>query len=164
MQATAGGVTPDEWVYLVGLDNSATDELGLYVDGTLEGTVPDSTPWDARRGLIVGATSHDGAPTDFFPGTIDDVQIYDKPLAQTEVTNLYHQQSIGSGRPARAIFPLDEPPTDDACAPTTQVTGRGEVNPAVLKGGATAGQPGVTVPGAEPQWSGRLCHYHTASE
>ena len=67
MQATAGGVTPDEWVYLVGLYNSATDELGLYVDGTLEGTVPYSTPWDARRGLIVGATSHDARQPISFP-------------------------------------------------------------------------------------------------
>jgi Concanavalin A-like lectin/glucanases superfamily len=143
MQAAAGGVQAGQWVHLAGTYNSASDELSLYVNGTLAGSMPYTTPWDARRGLQIGAGSYDGAAGSFFPGTIDDVRIFDKPLSQGEVTNLYDKQPIGSGRPARAVFPLDEPPTKADGTPTTAVTGRADVNPAVFHGGATPGQPGV---------------------
>ena len=136
MAATPGGAKAGEWTHLVGTYSSASDELKLYVQGTLVGTTTYSTPWDARRGLQIGAGSYNGKPDSFFPGTIDDVRIYDKPLSATEVTDL-HNKKPGTGRPARAVFPLDE--SSDA----TQVTGHAEVQPAVLKGGAISGQPGM---------------------
>lgn len=143
MQATAGGVKSGEWVHLAGTYSATNDEMKLYVNGVLAGTTTYSTPWDARRGLQIGAGSYGGAPGSFFPGTIDEVRLFDKPLAQGEVTDLYNKHdSIGDGRPARAVFRLDEPATDDNGNPTTQVMGRGDVNPAVFKGGATPGKPG----------------------
>ncbi|TVZ94910.1 concanavalin A-like lectin/glucanase superfamily protein [Streptomyces sp. BK340] len=142
MQSAAGGVKAGAWVHLAGIYSSSAGQLSLYVNGTLAGTTPYSTPWDARRGLQIGAGSHDGAAGSFFPGTIDDVRLYDKPLAASEVSSLYNKQSIGTGRPARAVFPLDEPATNDDGTTRTQVSGRAEVSPAVFKGGATAGKPG----------------------
>lgn len=142
MQAAAGGVKAGEWVHLTGTYASGSDLLSLYVNGALAGTAAYSTPWDARRGLQIGAANLDGTVTNFFPGTIDDVRIFDKPLSSGEVTNLYNKKPIGNGRPARAVFPLDEPATNADGATTTQVTGRADVNPAVLKGGAKLGQPG----------------------
>lgn len=65
------------------------------------------------------------------------MRIYDKPLTAAEVTRLHNKQPIGAGRPARAVFPLDEP------ADATQVTGRADVHPAVLMGGAIPGKPGM---------------------
>ncbi|MFB7778851.1 LamG domain-containing protein [Streptomyces bauhiniae] len=143
MQAAAGGVKTGEWVHLVGLYNGDTDVLQLYVNGALAGSTSYATPWDARRGLIVGAGSASGAPKAFFPGTVDEVRVFDKPLAQSEITALYRKQPIGSGRPARAVFPLDEGPTDDQGAPRTTVTGRADVFPAVYQGGP---QTGLTSP------------------
>ncbi len=137
MSATAGGAKAGEWTHLVGTYSQTDGELKLYVQGQLVGTTTYTTPWDARRGLQIGAGSYSGKPGSFFPGTIDDLRIYDKPLTATEVTRLHNKQSIGTGRPARAVFPLDEP------ADATRVTGRAEVHPAVLKGGATAGRAGV---------------------
>ncbi|WP_327234772.1 LamG domain-containing protein [Streptomyces sp. NBC_01317] len=141
MQATAGGVKASEWVHLAGTYNSGTDELSLYVNGAVAGSVPYTQPWSARRGLQIGAGSYAGAQASFFPGTVDDVRLYDKPLSATEVGRLYTKQS-GIGRPARAVIPLDDPATDDQGEPTTQVAGRAEVAPAVFKGGAKPGQPG----------------------
>lgn len=137
MATTPGGAKAGEWTHLVGTYSSASNELKLYVQGKLVGTTTYSTPWDARRGLQIGAGSYSGQPGSFFPGTIDDVRIYDKPLSAAEVTNLHSKQPIGTGRPARAVFPMDEP------ADATQITGRADVHPAVLKGGATPGQPGM---------------------
>lgn len=142
MQSTAAGVRAGEWVHLVGTYSSSADQLALYVNGTLAGTVAYSTPWDARRGLQIGAGSYNGAPASFFPGTIDEVRLYDKPLAAGEVDNLYAKQPLGTGRPARAVFALDDPASDADGNTTTQVTGRADVNAAVFRGGAKPGEPG----------------------
>ncbi|MCX4819013.1 DNRLRE domain-containing protein [Streptomyces sp. NBC_01142] len=137
MSATPGGVKAGEWTHLVGTFSSGSKELKLYVQGKLVGTTTYSTPWDARRGLQIGAGSYSGRPGSFFPGSIDEVRIYDKPLSDADVASLHNKQPIGMGRPARAVFPMDEP------ADATQITGRADVHPAVLKGGAIPGRPGV---------------------
>lgn len=143
MQAAAGGVQAGQWVHLAGTYSSTYDELKLYVNGALAGTVAYDSPWDARRGLQIGAGSYGGVPGSFFPGSIDDVRLFDKPLAQGEVTDLYNKHdSIGAGRPARAVFPLNDAATDVDGKATTEVTGRADVNPAVFKGGAKPGTTG----------------------
>jgi hypothetical protein len=143
MQATAGDVQVGQWAHLVGTYSSASNELKLYVDGSLAGTVAYDTPWDARRGLQIGAGSYNGVPGSFFPGSIDDVRIFDKPLAEAEVSELHNKHdSVGSGRPARAVFTLDEQAMDADGNATSEITGRADVNPAVLKGGARPGTTG----------------------
>jgi hypothetical protein len=137
MQASAGGVQAGQWTHLVGTYSASSDELKLYVNGQPAGTTSYDSPWDARRGLQIGAGSYDGQPGSFFPGAIDEVQIFDKPLSSGEVTRLYGKESIVSGRPARAVFAMDEP------AEAAKLTGTAEVPDARLVGGATFGQPGV---------------------
>ncbi|MFF6956759.1 LamG-like jellyroll fold domain-containing protein [Streptomyces sp. NPDC008317] len=142
-QAAGGGVHPGEWVHLAGVYDSAADLMTLYVNGVAAGTKAYATPWDARRGLQIGAGSHGGNPTSFFPGSIDDVRIYDKPLVQNDVTRLANKQPLDTGRPARAVFSLDEGATQDDGAATTVISGHADVQAATYKGGATPGQPGV---------------------
>lgn len=142
-QAAAGGVAAGQWVHLAGVYDSAADLMTLYVNGTVAGTKAYSTPWDARRGLQIGAGSYGGSPTSFFPGSIDDVRIYDKPLVQNDVTRLFNKQPLTTGRPARAVFPLDEAATQDNGAATTVISGRADVQAAAYNGGATPGQPGI---------------------
>jgi Concanavalin A-like lectin/glucanases superfamily len=137
MQPAAGGAQAGQWTHLVGTYSSGSDELKLYVNGALVGTTAYDAPWDARRGLQIGAGSYDGQPGAFFPGAIDEVQIFDKPLSVGEVTQLYGKASLTAGRPARAVFPLDEP------ADATQLVGKAEVPDATLVGGTSSGQPGV---------------------
>ncbi|MGC0402947.1 hypothetical protein RKD27_005591 [Streptomyces sp. SAI-126] len=141
-QTAAGGVKAGEWVHLVGTYGAGADQLSLYVNGVLAGTAAYSTPWDARRGLQIGAGSYNGQSASFFPGKIDEVRVFEKPLSAVEVSDLYSKNSIGNGRPARAVFPLDEPATDSDGNVTTQVAGHADVNPAILKGGAKVGQAG----------------------
>lgn len=137
MQASAGGATVGKWTHLVGTYSSSDDEMKLYVDGVLAGTVTYSTAWDARRGLQLGAGSYGGQPGSFFPGTIDEVQLFDKPLSAGEVTRLNGKSSLISGRPARMVFAMDE------AGGATELIGRPEVLNAVHKGGLTAGGEGV---------------------
>lgn len=133
-----GGVRTDAWTHLVGSYDSVRDVLELYVNGTLVGQTPYATPWEARRGLLFGAGSYSGTVDNHFPGAIDEVQLFDKPLTQGEVNRLLAKQSVGDpGRPAVAIFELDEQ------ADATGISGHGGVLPAVYHGGVSTGQPGV---------------------
>nr|WP_224058935.1 LamG-like jellyroll fold domain-containing protein [Streptomyces kanamyceticus] len=133
-----GGVVADKWTHLIGSYDSARDVLELFVDGKLVGQTAYDSPWEARRGLQLGAASYSGAPAAFFPGAVDAVQLFDKPLAQDEVDKLHAQQTIGDpGRPALAVFDLDEP------ADATEIGGHGGVLPAKYHGGVTTGIPGI---------------------
>lgn len=143
MASVPGGVHPDEWVHLAGTYSAGSHQLSLYVNGALAGTTAYSTAWDARRGLQIGAGSIDGRPTSYFPGIIDDVRLYDKPLVQADVNRLYNKQPIAAGRTARAVFPLDESATQDNGTPTTEIHGRADVEDAVLKNGARPGEAGA---------------------
>ncbi|MDX3248519.1 LamG-like jellyroll fold domain-containing protein [Streptomyces sp. ME18-1-4] len=137
MQAAAGGVKAGEWTHLVGIYSASEKLLKLYVNGTLAGTTAYSTPWNARRGMVIGAGFSGGAPASFFPGAIDEVKTFEKPLTTAEVSSLYSSNSVGAGRPARAVFHMEE------AAEATVLSGRADVNAAVLKGGATTGAAGV---------------------
>ncbi|MFE2260224.1 LamG-like jellyroll fold domain-containing protein [Streptomyces griseosporeus] len=143
MQPTAGGAKVGEWTHLVGTYSSTTNELKLFVNGSLVGTTTYDTPWDARRGLQIGAGSYNGTPGSFFPGAIDEVQLFDKPLSPSEVTRLYGKESLIAGRPARAVFSMDDQadPAHPDAPPT--LTGQAEIPDARFSGGVKAGQPGI---------------------
>lgn len=138
MAPQPGGVTADQWTHLVGMYDGAAKVLRLYVNGQLAGQVAYATAWNARRGLQLGAGSYDGKPGAFFPGAVDEVEIFDRALSGPEVTQLYGKQRLrGPGRPARAVFPLDEG------ADAQQITGHGDVLPAAFHGGVGTDQGGV---------------------
>ncbi|MFI9200854.1 LamG domain-containing protein [Streptomyces sp. NPDC053048] len=138
MQKKPGGVKTGEWTHLVGVYDSGAGELRLFVNGQQEAVVPYTTPWDARRGLLIGASSANGKPTAFFPGQIDEVEIFNKPASTSEISRLYAKEHVrGPGRPARAIFPLDEAPG------AKEVSGRADVMPAVLHGSPHPGADGI---------------------
>ncbi|UQA97083.1 LamG domain-containing protein [Streptomyces halobius] len=133
-----GGVKVGEWTQLVGSYDSIAKRLQLYVDGKLMGEADLPKPWNARRGLQLGAGSYSGKPGAFFPGTVDELQIFDKRVSANEVAKLYDLKQIGDpGRPALAVFPLDESES------ATRVEGHGDVLPAKFHGGVTPGRKGV---------------------
>ncbi|MFJ9420281.1 LamG domain-containing protein [Streptomyces sp. NPDC101227] len=161
MASQPGGVTANEWTHLVGVYDSINEELQLYVNGKLAGKTSYAGDWGARRGLQLGAGSYDGTPGAFFPGAVDEVQIFDKSVSAGEVSRLNAKERIhGPGRPARAVFPLDEP------ADSKQVTGHGDVMPAVFHGGVQPGQTGVagkalTLDGKDDYASVDAAHFNT---
>lgn len=136
--ATPASVTVGKWTHVAGSYDATLDRLRLYVDGQLVGEKAWSTPWNARRGLRIGAGSYSGTPGNYFSGAIDDVQIFSRQLEDSEVTQLHAKQTVGDpGPPAIAVFPLDE------AADATEIVGHGEVIPATYHGSVTTGVPGV---------------------
>ncbi|MFL6077082.1 MAG: LamG-like jellyroll fold domain-containing protein [Mycobacteriales bacterium] len=69
------------WTHLVGVYDSTTSRISLYVDGVRQAataTVP--SPWDATGPVELGRDLKDGGYVDYFAGDIDDVRIYDRTL------------------------------------------------------------------------------------
>ncbi|WP_363325569.1 LamG domain-containing protein [uncultured Streptomyces sp.] len=127
-----------QWTHLVGVFDNPNHLLKLYVNGKLAGTAPYTNPWDARGGTLMGAARHWGELANFFPGTLDDVQLFDYQLTDPQAARLATGQPANTGRPAKLVLPLDEE------AGATEVTGRGQAADATLKGGAVTGTTGVS--------------------
>ncbi|WP_432066462.1 LamG-like jellyroll fold domain-containing protein [Streptomyces sp. C10-9-1] len=137
MAAAPGDAKAGEWTHLVGVYDGKAKQLRLYVNGKLAGSTAYTTAWEARRGLQLGAGIYSGTRKSFFPGTVDDVQIFDRAVGAAEAAALQQGQNLTGGRPARAVFPLDE----DATA--TEVSGRAVDQPLTLHGGVAGGTSGV---------------------
>ncbi len=147
--ATPAPVTVGKWTHVAGSYDATVDRLRLYVDGQLVGEKSWSTSWNARRGLRIGAGSYTGTPGNFFSGAIDDVQIFNRQLEDSEVTQLRAKQTVGDpGQPALAVFPMDE------AVGATEIVGHGGVIPATYHGTVSTGVPGV---------AGKAAHFDGAT-
>ncbi|MEW1646693.1 LamG domain-containing protein [Streptomyces sp. NPDC091219] len=86
-----GGKPPvlNAWTHLAGVYDAAAQTIQLYVNGVPQGepvTFP-VTPWKASGGLQVGRLVASGAGKENFAGTIDEVKVWSRALADTEVTH-----------------------------------------------------------------------------
>ncbi|GFH78513.1 hypothetical protein Sgou_31830 [Streptomyces gougerotii] len=142
MAPQPGGVKVGEWQHLVGSYNGSERFIELYVDGKQVGQADLPSAWNARRGLVLGAASHGGKAGSFFPGAIDQVQIFDKRITANEVDKLGRHERVGDpGRPATAVFEMDD--TVESTALAKGLRGQGGVLPADFHGGVTTGVEGV---------------------
>ncbi|MEU3698485.1 LamG domain-containing protein [Streptomyces griseoviridis] len=77
------------WTHLAGIYDAAAQTVQLYVNGTPQGDpVPFTVaPWKATGNLQVGRLLAAGTSYDNFAGTIDEVKVWSRALADTEVTH-----------------------------------------------------------------------------
>ncbi|WP_328980917.1 LamG domain-containing protein [Streptomyces canus] len=77
------------WTHLTGVYDAAANTVQLYVNGVPQGSpVPfPVAPWKASGGLQVGRLLASGTGTDNFAGTIDEVKVWSRALADTEVAH-----------------------------------------------------------------------------
>lgn len=77
------------WTHLVGVHDAGNKQLRLYVNGALTGSGPHLAGWNyPTGGLTIGRSLWNGAAVDFFPGAIDDVAVYNRPLFPAEIAAL----------------------------------------------------------------------------
>lgn len=81
-------VTDNLWHHVAFVRNTAAQAVYLYVDGTLDASLSytDTGAIDTSGG---GHSVSISNPTYAFPGSIDDVRIYNHVLSASEVTTLY---------------------------------------------------------------------------
>lgn len=84
------GAFPMGWVHIAGSWDGET--YRMYVDGGFWSQTSDDDPpeYDSSP-LTVGADVDNGAPRSFFPGSIDEVRIYDRALSDGEIAQLAAQ-------------------------------------------------------------------------
>jgi hypothetical protein len=78
----------DTWVHVVAVRDTVANQLRLYADGVLKGSVVDATGSISQTEPLYIA---DGV----FPGSLDDVRIYPYALTQDQITAIYS----GAGLP-----------------------------------------------------------------
>ncbi|WP_350277692.1 LamG-like jellyroll fold domain-containing protein [Kribbella sp. HUAS MG21] len=101
--ASAGPAVPGRWTHLTGVFDDATKQLTLYVDGVQGSSASHTTPWAATGATQLGRAQFQAAGVDNWLGSLDDVQIFNRVLATTEIDDL-------AGKPAaeQLFWPLDE--------------------------------------------------------
>ncbi|MFJ5543624.1 LamG-like jellyroll fold domain-containing protein [Micromonospora chalcea] len=85
------------WVHLVGVFDSGTKDMSLYVNGSLNGSGTNPSPWNGITPLSVGGILIGPNDLQMVNGAIDNVQIFQEALSADEVSSLY---GSGNGRKA----------------------------------------------------------------
>jgi hypothetical protein len=82
-------VTPqlNRWYHLVGV--RAGNELRLYVDGQRVGDITANAATASTGPLAIGRAKYAGNNTDYWNGSIDEVQAFGRALSDGEVSTLY---------------------------------------------------------------------------
>ncbi|MFB4196914.1 LamG-like jellyroll fold domain-containing protein [Streptomyces carpaticus] len=143
--AQSATVRTGEWTHLVGAYVPSANELRLYVNGQLAGSAPHTGPWSAPSDLLIGAGRHSGEVRNWFPGSVDEVQVFDLGPSATLVSRLYRKERLHApnGRPAVALIDFEEP------GGTRRVSAASDTLPATYHGGV---QPGVAAVHGDGLW------------
>jgi hypothetical protein len=81
-----------QWTYLAGVFNGATNQMQLYVNGVLQDdTVTDPTPYAAEGDFAIGRAQSNGGPTDWIVGAMDNVAAFNTALSSSQVKLLMSQ-------------------------------------------------------------------------
>ena len=91
-------LSDDKWHHIVfGVVDAEKSEVGIYMDGEpQEVIVGDAKKLDTFIPFVepvyIGAANNRGKVERFFPGVIDEVRIYDRPLTADEVTRNFESK------------------------------------------------------------------------
>jgi hypothetical protein len=79
-----------QWYHLVGVHDANAGTYTLFVNGQAQATVNHQAAGDAAGGpLAIGRGFSGGVPSDFFPGAVDGVQMWNRVLTAADVAQLY---------------------------------------------------------------------------
>jgi hypothetical protein len=88
-RAIGGAAQVGVWTHLVGVYDAGSQLMSLYVNGVLAASVAHSNAWDYPTGALqIGRNKWGGAAVDYFPGAIDDVSVYSRPLFADEIRTM----------------------------------------------------------------------------
>ncbi|MFY0690209.1 MAG: cadherin domain-containing protein [Cyclobacteriaceae bacterium] len=82
-------VEQNAWVHLVlKYDGS---ESSIYENGKLVSSLPVTITKNTVQSFLIGAGANEGPMNFFFPGSIDDIRVYDRALNTSEIRDLYYE-------------------------------------------------------------------------
>jgi hypothetical protein len=78
-----------QWYHLVGVRDAASGVHSLYVDGIRHGSFQQCLNPESTGPLSVGRGRFNGDKVDFWPGSIDEVRVWDRALSAADIAALY---------------------------------------------------------------------------
>jgi hypothetical protein len=93
-------IPTNAWSHVVGVCDSASGTLKVYVNGTGGSTTLGLVPWDSGCPWTIGGADLCGYSGQFFTGGLDEVTIYDAALTSAQVQALYSARVAGKCTPA----------------------------------------------------------------
>lgn len=82
------------WTHVTGVYDADDEKIRLYLNGVLAGQTSYTSTWRATGPLQIGAARWNGGKTDFFPGEIDEVRVYQRALGMNEIARLADQSTL----------------------------------------------------------------------
>ena len=146
----ASSISVGTWYHVVGVWNSSSSNIYLYVNGQLIGTANESETPASGSGSTFQIGENNGGSS-WFNGTLDDVRVYNRALSATDIETLYTSTGGGSGDINTGLihyWKLDEAAgvttgiADSAAAETGTMTGAGATFTAGGKINDAFSQPG----------------------
>ncbi|TDB81225.1 LamG domain-containing protein, partial [Actinomadura sp. KC216] len=124
-----------EWSHLTGVYDQSAAQLRLYVNGQLQATVAAGAPLVSHGAFEIGRSLYNRAFGNYWPGSIDDVQVFTQALFGEQVQQLL-DGAAPAGADKAAHWNMDEP------AGKMRVYSPMDPWQASLHGAATLGAPG----------------------
>ncbi len=88
VSTSSGTLKAGKWYHVAGSFDNTANTLKIYVDGALKSSAAaTTTPASSSDKLQIGA-AYDSA-SQFFPGTLDDVRVYNRALTASEPAEMY---------------------------------------------------------------------------
>lgn len=86
-------LVPGQWYMVTCVYTVASQQLSIYVNGTLDQTIQGILPANGNitATLFIGKDGAAGADGYYFQGSLDDLRIYNKALTSATITQLYNK-------------------------------------------------------------------------
>ncbi len=84
----ASSASLNTWTHLVGVYNATSGSMRLYINGSLSATATHTVTWNATGKVIVGRLHWNNTDQNYFDGQIDDVQVWNRALSDSDVSDL----------------------------------------------------------------------------
>ncbi len=100
--------TPGTWYHIAYTFDDATDTQAIYINGVQVATgTTTATPTYDSHPVTIGAEYENESLQFFFPGLIDEAEIFNRALSQTEISNIFNADSAGKCKPRCASAPIN---------------------------------------------------------
>ncbi|TDE21965.1 LamG domain-containing protein [Actinomadura sp. 6K520] len=96
-----------QWSHLIGVYDKTAGQMRLYVNGDLQASANGVTPMRTHGPLQIGRSLYNGNFVAYWPGSIDDVQVFTQPLSDAQAQQLYGG-TVAAGTGLVAHWNMDE--------------------------------------------------------
>jgi hypothetical protein len=86
-------VAANTWLHVAASYNAASGVMTLYINGAAVGTTGHPNAIGSTGAFTLGRGRYNGVYNNYWPGSIDDVRVFDNALSSTTVSTIAAQHS-----------------------------------------------------------------------